>query len=284
MSDTAAVSRNRHETLVTDYRANGYYFPLRAIDLDEAAVLRARLEAFEASHGGALEAAYRQKTHLLFTWLSELIRDPRILDVVEAIVGPDILVWQTTLFVKEAHDESFVSWHQDSTYWGLSEPEVVTAWVALSPSTFESGCVRVIPGTHVLDQVPHVETRAAKNLLTRGQEVAVDVDERMAVGMPLQPGEMSLHHIRTFHSSEPNRSDDRRIGFAIRYIPARLRQVNVLGDSATLVRGHDRYGHFELERAPQNDFGAEEVDYHRTITRRRHGLYGKATINDANAA
>jgi hypothetical protein len=276
MSSTATAPAGNLDAVVDRYRANGYHFPLRAVDADEAASLRERLERFEATYGGPLPPAYRQKTHLLFPWLSELIRSPRILDVIEAIVGPDILVWQTTLFIKEAHDESFVSWHQDSTYWGLSEPEVVTAWVALSPSTLESGCVRIVPGTHLLDQVPHVETRAAKNMLTRGQEIAVDVDERRAVAMPLQPGEMSLHHIRTFHSSEPNRSNDRRIGFAIRYIPTRIRQLEVRRDSATLVRGRDRHGHFELERAPKCDFDREAVDYHRAITQRRQGIYGKA--------
>ena len=275
MSSTATAPAGELDAVVDHYRANGYHFPLRAVDADEAASLRERLERFEASHGGPLAPAYRQKTHLLFPWLSELIRSPQILDVIEAIVGPDILVWQTTLFIKEAHDESFVSWHQDSTYWGLSEPEVVTAWVALSPSTLESGCVRIVPGTHLLDQVPHVETRAAKNMLTRGQEIAVDVDERRAVAMPLQPGEMSLHHIRTFHSSEPNRSNDRRIGFAIRYIPTRIRQLEVRGDSATLVRGRDRHGHFELERAPKRDFDRDAVDYHRAITQRRQDIYGK---------
>ena len=275
MLQSARAPVDKLEQVVAAYRANGYYFPLRGLEPGEAAALRERLQSFEASHGGPLAPGLRKKTHLLFTWLSQLIRHPRILDVIEAVIGADILVWQTTLFIKEAHDESFVSWHQDSTYWGLSEPEVVSAWVALSPSTLESGCVRVIPGTHMLDQVPHVETRAAKNLLTRGQEIAVDVDEWRAVAMPLQPGEMSLHHIRTFHSSEPNRSDDRRIGFAIRYIPTRIRQLEVRGDSATLVRGHDRYGHFELERAPKRDFDREAFDYHRSITQRRHGIYGK---------
>ena len=275
MSSTPTALADRWQTLVRAYRADGYHFPIRALEPEEAASLRRRLESHEASHDGPLIAEHRQKAHLLFTWLCDLIRDPRILDVVEAIIGPDILVWQTTLFIKEARDESFVSWHQDSTYWGLSEPEVVTAWVALSPSTLQSGCVRVVPGTHLLDQVPHVETRAAKNLLTRGQEIAVEVDERRAVAMPLHPGEMSLHHIRTFHSSEPNRSDDRRIGFAIRYIPTRIRQVEVRDDSATLVRGRDRYGHFELERAPRHDFAAEAVDYHRAITQRRRGIYGR---------
>src|SRR5689334_7370792 len=275
MSTTSSASNGASSSIAEAYRAQCYYFPLRAIGEAEAASLRHRLETFEAADGAPLPSKFRQKTHLLFTGLAELIREPAILDVVEGIVGSDILVWQTTLFIKEAHDESFVSWHQDSTYWGLSEPEVVTAWVALSPSTLESGCVRVVPGTHVLDQVPHIETRAANNILTRGQEIAVDVDERQAVAMPLQPGEMSLHHIRTFHSSEPNRSNDRRIGFAIRYIPTRIRQLHVQGDSATLVRGHDRYGHFELERMPKADFDPDAVEYHQSITQRRHGIYGK---------
>jgi len=263
------------EAIVSSYRAHGYYAPLPALSTAEAARYREHLETHEAHTGAPLLQAYRQKTHLLFTWVADLIRHPRILDVAERIVGPDILVWQTTFFIKEAHDPSFVSWHQDSTYWGLSEPEVVTAWVALSPSTSLSGCVRVIPGTHRLDQMPHVETRAAQNLLTRGQEIAVDVDEAKAVSMTLEPGEMSLHHIRTFHSSEPNRSDERRIGLAIRYIPTRIRQLEVRGDSATLVRGEDRHGHFELEPSPRADLAPEAVAYHAEIGRRRAAMYGK---------
>ena len=257
------------------YRENGYYFPLRAIDENKAADIRRRLEKFEAAQGEPLKKEHRQKTHLLFPWLAELVREPRILDVVEKIVGPDILVWQTTFFIKEARDTGFVSWHQDSTYWGLSEPEVVTAWVALSPSTLESGCVKVVPGTHKFDQVPHRETRAADNLLTRGQEIAVSVDEDKVVNMPLQSGEMSLHHIRTFHSSEPNRSADRRIGFAIRYIPTRIRQTQVDGDSATLVRGTDRYGHFTLEETPAGEFDARAVAYHEQVMGRRRRIYGR---------
>jgi non-haem Fe2+, alpha-ketoglutarate-dependent halogenase len=275
MSPSASSPVPERNAWVAAYRANGYYAPMRALSATEAAGYRAHLQRHETATGGPLRAAYRQKTHLLFTWLADLVRDPRILDVVEAIVGPDILVWQTAFFIKEAHDPSFVTWHQDSTYWGLSEPEVVTAWVAFSASTPQSGCVRVIPGTHRLDQVPHVETRATGNLLTRGQEIAVDIDESQAVSMPLEPGEMSLHHIRTFHNSEPNRSDDRRIGFAIRYIPTRIRQTEVDGDSATLVHGRDRFGHFELERRPDADLSAAAVAYHAEVTRRRAKIYGK---------
>jgi non-haem Fe2+, alpha-ketoglutarate-dependent halogenase len=257
------------------YREHGYYFPLRAIDESKAADIRRRLEAFESAQGEPLKKEHRQKTHLLFPWLADLVREPRILDVVQEIVGPDILVWQTAFFIKEAGDTGFVSWHQDSTYWGLSEPEVVTAWVALSPSTQQSGCVKVVPGTHLLDQVPHKETHAADNLLTRGQEITVSVDDSKVLNMPLMTGEMSLHHIRTFHSSEPNRSKDRRIGFAIRYIPTRIRQTQMAGDSATLVRGIDRFGHFALEKTPSADFDAQALAYHQQVMSRRRTIYGR---------
>jgi non-haem Fe2+, alpha-ketoglutarate-dependent halogenase len=262
------------DPLVEAYRAQGYFYPVRVLAENEANAYRRRLEAFESSHGGPLKREYRQKTHLLFPWLDELVRNADILGVVERVLGPDILVWQTAFFIKEAHDDAFVTWHQDSTYWGLSEPEVITAWVALSASTVQSGCVRVIPGTHRLDQVPHIETAARNNLLTRGQEVAVEVCEADAVAMPLKPGEMSLHHIRTFHNSEPNRSNDRRIGFAIRYIPTHVRQLHVRDDTAMLVRGKDRFGHFELEARPTEDFAPEAVRYHAQIMRRRTTMYG----------
>ena len=99
-----------------------------------------------------------------------------------------------------------MSWHQDGTYWGLSSPDVITAWIALTPSTPQSGCMKVVPGTH-RSQVPHQDTFAADNLLSRGQEIAVQVNPADAVEIVLAPGEMSLHHVLIFHGSEPNRAD-----------------------------------------------------------------------------
>jgi non-haem Fe2+, alpha-ketoglutarate-dependent halogenase len=155
-----------------------------------------------------------------------------------------------------------VSWHQDSTYWGLSEPDVVTAWVAFTPSTVESGCMRVIPGTHRLDQIPHRDTFAENNLLSRGQEIEVEVDEGNAIDVVLEAGEMSLHHVRLIHGSVPNRAGHPRIGYAIRYIPTHIRQITGVPDSATLVRGQDAYGHFVPEPAPRFDFDPEGVAFH----------------------
>ena len=123
------------------------------------------------------------------------------------MIGPDILCWSTGFFTKNARDPSYVSWHQDSTYWGLEPPDIVTAWVALSDSTLANGAMRVIPGTHLMDQLAHHDTFAPDNLLSRGQEIAVEVDEREAVALELRAGEMSLHHVRLIHGSDPNPSD-----------------------------------------------------------------------------
>lgn len=253
------------EDAVRFYREQGYYAPLRAISMADATDLRRRLEAFEAD-AGPIAGKVRQKPHLLFTWLNELIRHPRILDAVEDVIGPNILCWGSSFFIKEQRNTAYVSWHQDSTYWGLEPPDIITAWVALSDSTAANGAMRVIPGTHKLDQVPHHDTFAGDNLLSRGQEIMVDVDDRLAVTLELAAGEMSLHHVRLIHGSEPNPSERRRIGFAIRYIPTYVRQVAGSHDTATLVRGVDAFHNFEHERRPDADMSPEAVAYHAAVT------------------
>jgi len=258
------------------YRTDGFYFPLRVLTAEEALGYRARLEEVERAHGRPLGGLLRQKSHLLFTWLDGLIRHPRILDAVEDVLGPDLLCWGSSFFIKEARDPAFVSWHQDSTYWGLSEPDVITAWVAFSESSIESGAMRMVPGTHH-EQVAHRDTFAPDNLLSRGQEIAVEVDEARGVDVVLRPGEMSLHHVRMFHGSPPNRSADRRIGYAIRYIPTRIRQVAGARDSATLVRGVDRYGHFELEGPPARDLDEAAVARHAEIMKRQGDILYRGT-------
>jgi non-heme Fe2+,alpha-ketoglutarate-dependent halogenase len=264
------------------FREHGYYAPVRVMSDAEAAQLRGRLEAHEAAHG-RLQGPMRHKSHLLFTWLDELIRHPAILDAVEDLIGPNILVWGSSFFVKERRDASYVSWHQDSTYWGLDPADIVTAWVALSDSTAANGAMRVIPGTHKLDQIAHRDTFAPGNLLSRGQEIAVAVNEAEARMLELKAGEMSLHHVRLIHGSDPNPSDQRRIGFAIRYLPTHVRQVVGLHDSATLVRGEDRYGHFLPEQRPEFDLSPAALALHAQITGAHQQLLMRDTGRTAAA-
>ena len=251
----------------------GYVSPIRVMSEYQAAVIRERLEAYECESGGPLKGALRHKTHLLFAGLNELVRQERIVDAIEDLYGANILCWTTNFFIKEACDPAYVSWHQDSTYWGQSKPDVVTAWVALSESNESNGAMQVVPGTHLLDQIPHKDTFSKDNLLTRGQEVAVDVDPAKAVSINLHPGEMSLHHVRIIHGSPPNTSSQRRIGFAIRYIPTYVRQIEG-DDSATLVRGVDT---FEHEPQPTRDFDPAFVSMHQTIAERSAQILYKGT-------
>jgi ectoine hydroxylase-related dioxygenase (phytanoyl-CoA dioxygenase family) len=270
---------------VEQYRRDGYLCPLPVLSTGEAARFRAALEAAEAAAGGSLPGPYRHKPHLLYGWAQELIRQPAILDAVEGIIGPDILAWETVFFTKEPRTEDYISWHQDITYWGLDqEGDVVTAWLALSPSTPESGCMRVVPGTHLREVVPHADTFGEHNMLSRGQEIAVEVDEDHAVDLVLQPGEMSLHHVKMFHGSRHNASADRRIGFAIRYLPPHVRQQAGAADSATLVRGEDRHGNFELEPVPAHDLAADAVAYHQMVRDRRVAILMRDAAAPSRAA
>jgi ectoine hydroxylase-related dioxygenase (phytanoyl-CoA dioxygenase family) len=253
---------------VAQYRRDGYVFPVRVMSGADAEELEFKLRGLEAREGGALSRRTNMKPHLLLPWLNELVRHPKILDAVEDVIGPNILAWSSGFFTKRAGDPSYVSWHQDSTYWGLSSSDVVTAWLALTPSSVESGCMRVIAGTHSA-QVGHKETYADNNLLSRGQEVAVDVDEAKAVDILLQPGEISLHHVQIFHGSAPNRADHRRIGYTIRYVPTYVRQLSPVPDSAMLVRGVDDYGHFLPDPTPEADFHPAAVAYHAALIERQ---------------
>jgi non-heme Fe2+,alpha-ketoglutarate-dependent halogenase len=254
------------DAAIAQYRDRGYYFPLPVLRADEVAECRAMLESFETSQGHPIQGAQRSKSHLLFKWLDDLMRNARILDAVEDLIGPDILCWNSIFWIKEARSASFVSWHQDLKYWGLDCDDLVTAWVALSPATVESGCMRVLPGSHRKELLPHDDVYDADNMLTRGQEIAVTVDENQAKTMALQPGEMSLHNVRLAHASGPNRSDDRRIGVSFHYMPTRSRQLVGEWDSAALVRGEDRFHHFAATPVPHRDMDPEAVAFHERAT------------------
>ena len=254
---------------VAAYGRDGFVTPLRAADAAQAARWRADLErsvrgfdaAFPAQEGRR-QASSRVKPYLLFRWAAEMVRHPAILDAVEDLVGPDILVFHTTLWWKPAGTENYVPWHQDGTYFGLAPFEHVTAWVALSPSTEESGCVTILPGTHRDGQLPHYDAPDPKAMLSRGQTLRAVPDTARAVPIPLQPGEFSLHHTMVMHASAPNRSADDRIGLGISYIPARVRHVGETRLSATLVRGANTHDHFDLEPAPAADMDAAAVAAH----------------------
>lgn len=263
-TSSAAKTRGLSAAQLARYQTEGFLAPLPALGPQFAAETLAKIEAYESQHGDFPSKGL--KAHLYLPWMERVVRHPAILDAVESIVGPDILCWSSRFFIKDPGDGGFVSWHQDVTYWGLDVSEnILTAWIALTPATRDNGVMKVIPGTH-RKVAPHREG-AASNMLLRGQEVAVEVDEAQAVYMELDSGEMSLHHGLMFHGSEDNRSQQRRAGFAVRYMPTRVKPLDGLPrDSVMLVRGIDRYGHFDLEPSPQYELEPSAVAFHRKAT------------------
>jgi non-haem Fe2+, alpha-ketoglutarate-dependent halogenase len=260
------------------YRREGFLSPISVMSAGEALACRDELEAAAARFG---PVHYVTKPHLLLILADGLVRHAAILDAVEDIIGPDILLWDSTFIIKEPGDRKYVSWHQDLTYWGLEPDDVVSVWLALSPATAESGCMRMIPGSHKCGRVDHRATHGPDNILSRGQTIGIAIDEGNAVDTALTPGQMSLHHGWTFHASHPNRTGDRRIGLTMNLIAPNVRQTKFEGDSAMLLRGGDRFGHFSPEPRPQRDFEVGAKALQLAINARR-GLDadGKAAAKD----
>ena len=231
------------------YARDGFVAPIDIFSADEVAEIRAELEAAEARWPDGLAGPGRNNAHYVLPVLDRISHDSRILDAVEDLIGPDILVAGTTLFIKEPETSGFISWHQDARYIGLEPHDWITAWLAISDVNEENGCMRMVPGSHTAPLVEHVDTYGEDNLLTRGQTVP-NVDEAASVPVPLKPGQLSLHHPRVVHGSGPNRSGERRIGFAIQsYITPAVDQV--IGKIwVQQARGVDEYAYHEHAARP----------------------------------
>ena len=244
----------------TAYTTQGFLSPIRVMSESRAGELTAKIAGIYDEYGTEARSLLGSNAHFIFPELFDLVCNPAVLVHVEKILGPDILCWSSSFFSKPPDDQSFVSWHQDLTYWGLEPEVIVTAWVAFTPSTRESGCMRVIPGSHIEGQQRHEDTYAAKNLLSRGQVLDVEVDEDRAVDLVLQPGEMSLHHVLVVHGSGITQTQVPRHGYAIRYIPTYCKQIGGRTTSL-LVRGEDRYDNFNSVPRPQVDMHPDAVSF-----------------------
>lgn len=255
----------------SQYWDDGYLYPLDIMSSDEAARWRAEIETIERDWLDAglplpINSYKRVNSYVVMPMAARLAADPRVLDIVEGVLGPNILVWSAEFFIKEPNTKSFVSMHQDLTYWGLDAVDgLVTAWIALSPATVASGCMDFVHASHKNPILPHADTHGEDNLLSRGQEVVVDIAPEDKTAIELQAGQMSLHHGLTIHGSGPNQSDDRRIGFVIRYIKPEIAQQVADKDYAMLVRGVDRIGNFIHLAPPKDLFAPATLDLYEEI-------------------
>ncbi len=241
---------------------NGFFSPVKILNQEAALSHRAELEEVEAKLG---PQHYQNKIHTIMRSAYELLSDPILLDAIEEIIGPDIMVYNSTYIIKEPNTLSHVSWHQDLTYWGLDSDRQVSAWIALSPANDVSGCMRMIPGSHLSGERIHVIPEDdPDNVLYQSQTVE-NIDETKAVSCPLLPGQASLHHGWTLHASAPNQSNDRRIGLNVQYISPEVKQTKLPGYSALLLRGEDRYGHYATEQASSEKLNYLGIEHQREM-------------------
>ncbi len=226
------------------YNEEGYVAPLDVLTKEEALAARNEVEFIEKKMPNEIDKSGRYNVHLISPKLDAIVHNSKILDAVENIIGKNILVCSTTLFIKNPKQEGFVSYHQDAKYIGLEPHNWVTAWVALTDSNENNGCMKMWPKSH-LNIKDHNEKFNEGNLLTRGQTVE-NVPEDEVKSIVLKAGQMSLHHPRIVHGSGINRSTDRRIGFVIQsYIGTNVRQT--LGkNSVQIARGEDKFNYHEV--------------------------------------
>src|SRR3989441_10367691 len=227
-----AMPRKLSPAQVESYERDGFLSPNAALTSREAADLRRKLAAFEETVGGPLtsdgtDARYRSRTHVLLAWVHELVRHPAILDAVEKLIGPDILVYTSTWFIKEPDSTAIAAWHQDATYFGLRPYVHVTAWLALTDATAENGCMEFLPGSHGRGQLPHRAGVVAGSVNRAGQAVVGDVDDTPAGDAPPRAGEVSLHPTLWLHRPQPNRSCRRPIAPASSSTPPHARHLGV---------------------------------------------------------
>ncbi|MGY9057229.1 MAG: phytanoyl-CoA dioxygenase family protein [Alphaproteobacteria bacterium] len=250
---------------IDEYEATGFTCPVPVLTPEEVREARSAIERFEAKTGRTLDYPEKSKSYLLFDWAEKLIRHPTVLDAVEDLIGPDILAYHSTMWIKDPGTPQYIAWHQDGTYFYLDPQLHVTAWIALSDASVEAGCMHVLPGSHHAGQFDHQDDISPDNLILRGQAIFGEFEGQKGVPMALQAGEMSLHHTRLVHCSHPNNASERRMGFGISYIPAHVRDVGPTPGSAMLVRGEDRHGHFTAERRLGAELSTEAYANHERL-------------------
>ncbi|HKR14242.1 MAG TPA: phytanoyl-CoA dioxygenase family protein [Pyrinomonadaceae bacterium] len=228
--------------IVDRYERDGVVFPIPVLSAEEVEDYRTELDAICADRSKRVD-----RLHLQFPWAYQLVSHPAVLDAVEDVLGPNLLVDGNLVFYKHPRDPRYASWHQDSVYSGWHLTPSVSAWIALTQSEPANGCMRVIPGTHKEGLLEHENIRDPHLMNRRGERLRLDVDETQAVDVVLRPGEMSLHHTNIVHGSNPNQSDGPRIGFIVRFVTnlSRNRERPLMR-----VRGDADCSHLQLIEPP----------------------------------
>ena len=265
-----------NEKQLKDYEDYGFVAPIDVLTLEEAKKIKEEIEYIEKKWPDELIGLGRNNVHYISPIFDQVCHNSKILDVVESIIGKNILVGGTTLFIKDPDKKGFVSWHQDAKYIGFEPHNWVTAWLAITDANEENGCMRMWSGSHKEKIKEHKDTFNENNLLTRGQTVQ-NVPLEDTTPNVLKAGQLSLHHPMIVHGSGSNKSNTRRIGFVIQsYIGTNVDQV--IGKVyVQQARGKDNFKYHEHTKRPSELMSKEDIN----IRIKANNELSKIFYNDA---
>lgn len=235
------------------FNVNGFLMPFRSYAPEEADRLRTKFDSIISKFLSAGKDSYSiENYHDKFATLYEVAVNPAILDIVEDLIGPNIVCWSTQIFAKMPNDKRSILWHQDCSYWPLTPSKTVAVWLAIDDSDRKNGCLQYIPGTHLHGYLPwHESDPAEMNVLS---QAISDVEQYgTAFDVELRAGEASIHSDLLVHGSMPNRSQRRRCGISIRYCPPDVRAFQGMNEKSIVCRGVDSSGHWANIPKPSND-------------------------------
>jgi len=258
------------------FHYNGFLYPLPGLAPAEIAACLAGLSRLEGELGCPVADAdikWRSHAYAHSPRFTDLVRHKRILDAVEDVIGPNILVWTSTFFIKEPRSETFAAWHQDGAYFGLEPREQVCAWVALTEASEQAGCMEMLSGRGAARLLRHSPMGLRHSINRAGQTIVEDFDQSNPVAMALKAGEFSLHHEFAIHRSAPNNTGHRRVGIGVNYLPTHVRVNGPVRLKAMLVRGEDRYGYWDLIDPPAAERDAAALATHQQVSDRYRENY-----------
>jgi len=283
MADTGGpvVTKVLSRDDVERFERDGFTRPIQVLSPEEVSHYRSRLEGFEERFPEHVKKL-KSKSHLLCPWVLEIAEHPRILDLFEDLIGPNILCWSMAWRIKKPDHQTFAGWHQDTAYGGV-KPLLAFGALALSECGSEQGCLRVVPGSHKWGNLPHADTEDPLSILARGQYITSEFDQSTIVDLAMRPGEIAIINNAIVHCSGPNVSRDRRIMLLVEMMPAHAYHVN-FRDSAMLVRGVDTHNNFDTDPRPDAEFSpTAQANWKRAIDRRAKIIFAGSRLAPSEA-
>ena len=244
------------------YDDNGYFLPIDVMSSSKAFEASRKLEKISKNPNSNILHPWNLQAHLLANWIYNICSNPKVLDIIELLIGPNILIQSADIFIKPPKNNKHINWHQDANYWGLEPFELVTGWIALTDVFPRNGCMNYLPKSHLFNKIHHTETFDKNSDLTRGQEINLNIDIDKQVPVILKAGQMSLHHCLLAHGSGSNLTDKHRVGIAIRYLPTHVKQTDGPPISMILARGEDKFNYFQKDKIPKGDFDEITIAEH----------------------